>query len=255
MASVLVERRGAVVVLRLNRPEVLNALDSQVMGELADRMGEADRDPEVAVMVITGTGRAFAAGADISQMATAQPADLMALDHLARWDQIRQVKKPVIAAVFGFCLGGGLELAMAADVIVASEDARFGQPEIKIGVMPGAGGTQMLTRLVGPQRAMEMVLTGRMVDADEAYRIGLVARLVPVGTAEAEAMVLAEEIAAMPRWAVQLAKEAVHRVAVAGLDYAFERKNFYLLFSTEDQKEGMAAFLEKRPPKFKGAGK
>ncbi len=255
MASVLVERRGAVVVLRLNRPEVLNALDSQVMGELADRMGEADRDPEVAAMVITGTGRAFAAGADISQMAKASPAELMELDHLARWDQIRQVKKPVIAAVFGFCLGGGLELAMAADVIVASEDARFGQPEIKIGVMPGAGGTQMLTRLVGAQRAMEMVLTGRMVDADEAYRIGLVARLVPMGTAEAEAMVLAEEIAAMPRLAVQLAKESVRRVALSGLDYAFERKNFYLLFSTEDQKEGMAAFLEKRPPKFKGAPK
>ncbi|MHB1506407.1 MAG: enoyl-CoA hydratase-related protein [Sulfobacillus sp.] len=252
MAGVLSERQGAVALVRLNRPEVLNALNSQVMAELADALSHADHDPEVAVLVIAGSGRAFAAGADISQMATASATDLMELNHLALWDRIRQVKKPLVAAVHGFCLGGGLELAMCADLIVASEDARFGQPEIKIGVMPGAGGTQMLTRLVGAQLAMEMVLTGRMVEAAEAYKMGLVARLVPAGTAEAEAIVLAQEIAKMPRTAAQLAKEAVRRVALSGLDYAFERKNFYLLFSTEDQKEGMAAFLEKRPPKFKG---
>lgn len=252
MAGVVSEQSGAVALVRLNRPEVLNALNSQVMSELAEALSLADQDPKVAVLVIAGSGRAFAAGADISQMANASPRDLMELNHLALWDRIRQVQKPLIAAVHGFCLGGGLELAMCADLIVASEDARFGQPEIKIGVMPGAGGTQMLTRLVGAQRAMEMVLTGRMVGAEEAYRMGLVARLVPSGTAEAEAMVLAREIAKMPRTAARLAKEAVRRVALNGLDYAFERKNFFLLFSTADQKEGMAAFMEKRPPKFEG---
>lgn len=243
---------GQVGLLRLNRPEVLNALNMALMDELVQALEALDKDPEVRVIVLTGGDRAFAAGADISEMAGATPLVLMRRDHLSKWDRIRKTKKPLIAAVSGFCLGGGLELAMSTDIIIASEDARLGQPEIRIGVMPGAGGTQMLTRLIGPQRAMEMVLTGRQVTAKEAYQLGLIARVVPPGTAVEAAMALAQEISAMPPLAVQLAKESVRKVATDGLDYAFERKNFFFLFSTEDQKEGMAAFLEKRPPHFKG---
>lgn len=247
-----VERRDGVGIVFLNRPEVLNALSAPLMDELVASLAELDREKETRAIVIAGRGRAFAAGADISEMAGATPTVMMARDHLAKWDAIRRTKKPLIAAVAGFCLGGGLELAMSADIIVASEDARFGQPEIRIGVMPGAGGTQMLTRLVGPQRAAEMVLTGRMVEATEAYAMGLVARLVPPGAALESALALAGEIARMPPVAVSLAKESIRKVATEGLDYAFERKNFFLLFATEDQKEGMAAFLEKRPPRFRG---
>lgn len=250
--NVEIERRGPVARVFLNRPQVLNALNAPTMAELAEAFAALDDEGAIRVIVLSGRGRAFAAGADIEEMAGADPETMLGRDHLTKWDAIRGVKKPIVAAVNGFCLGGGLELAMCTDVIVASEDAKFGQPEIKIGVMPGAGGTQMLTRLVGAQRAMEMVLTGRMVDAKEAYAMGLVARLVPPGTALEAATGLAEEIARMPQVAVRLAKESVRRVATEGLDYAFERKNFFLLFATEDQKEGMAAFLEKRPPRFKG---
>ncbi len=247
-----ISREGAVGVVTLNRPEVLNALNLATMDGLVAAMAELDADEGIRVIVLTGAGRAFAAGADIAEMAGAGPVEMLFRDHLSKWDRIRSTKKPIIAAVGGFCLGGGMELAMSCDIIVAAEDAVFGQPEIRIGVMPGAGGTQMLTRLVGAQRAMEIVLTGRQVPAREAHDMGLVSRLVPPGTALASAMALAGEIAHMPPVAVRLAKESIRRVAVEGLDYAFERKNFFLLFATEDQKEGMAAFLEKRPPTWKG---
>jgi len=247
-----IARDGAVGVVTLNRPEVLNALNLATMDGLVAALGELDAEEDIRVIVLTGAGRAFAAGADIAEMAGAGPVEMLFRDHLSKWDRIRSTRKPIIAAVGGFCLGGGMELAMSCDVIVASEDAVFGQPEIKIGVMPGAGGTQMLTRLVGAQRAMEIVLTGRQVPAREAYGMGLVSRLVPPGTALAAAMAIAREIGKMPPVAVRLAKESIRRVAVEGLDYAFERKNFFLLFATEDQKEGMAAFLEKRPPTWRG---
>jgi len=247
-----VEKRGSVGLCFLNRPEVLNALNMPLMSDLVQALTDLDRSPDVRAIVLSGRGRAFAAGADIQEMAVADPEEMLSRDHLEKWEAIRRLKKPVIAAVHGFCLGGGLELAMSTDLIVASEDARFGQPEIKIGVMPGAGGTQLLTRLVGAQKAMEMVLTGRLVEAKEAEDMGLVARLVPPGCAVEAATSLAEEISAMPAVAVRLAKESVRRVATEGLDFAFERKNFFLLFATEDQREGMRAFLEKRPPRFRG---
>jgi enoyl-CoA hydratase len=241
-----------VALVRLHRPEVLNALSLALMEELADRLTDFDRDPDVRVIVLTGDERAFAAGADIKEMADATPVEMIRRDQFARWDAIRRVKKPLIAAVSGYALGGGLELAMACDIIVAAESARFGQPEIKIGVMPGAGGTQILPRLVGMGKAMEMVLTGRPISAREAERLGLVTRVVPDGLCLDEALALAREIAAMPPLAVQHAKEAIRRSALAGVDLAFERKNFTLLFGSEDQREGMAAFLEKRPPRFTG---
>jgi len=244
-----------VALIRLNRPKDLNALNLQLMSELKQACKELDSDPNVRCIVITGNEKAFAAGADIKQMAGKTSIDMWEADQFATWDQIKKTRKPIIAAVSGFALGGGCELAMLCDMIVASDTAQFGQPEIKIGTMPGAGGTQRLTRAVGKAKAMEMVLTGKMMSAQEALGFGLVNKVVPVELYLEEALKLAGEVAAMSPVAVRLAKEAINRVFESSLEdgLQFERKNFYLTFSSEDQKEGMAAFVEKRRPVFKGS--
>ncbi len=246
--------RKHVAVVRLNRPKELNALNLQLMGEIRDALKQLDDDEDVRTIVLTGNERAFAAGADIKQMAGRTAIDMLQIDQFSTWDSIRRTRKPVIAAVSGFALGGGCELAMLCDMIIASETAKFGQPEIKIGVMPGAGGTQRLTRAVGKARAMEMVLTGKFISADEAYQFGLVNRVVPVELYLNEAVKLAQEIAEMSPIAVQLAKESVNKAFDSTLQEGlfYERKNFYMLFASEDQKEGMNAFVEKRKPEFKG---
>jgi enoyl-CoA hydratase len=244
-----------VAQLTLNRPEVLNALDYRTLGELADELESLDRDESVRCVVITGAGdRAFAAGADIKEMADATPVSLSVANNFARWERLKRVRVPLIAAVRGFALGGGCELAMACDMIVASDDATFGQPEIKIGIMPGAGGTQRLTRALGKAKAMEMILTGRNLSAREAYERGLVSEIVAREEVVPAALALASEIAALPPLAVRAAKEAVNRAYELSLDAGleFERRNFFLLFASDDQKEGMAAFVEKRKPAWKG---
>ena len=241
-------------LLQLNRPEVLNALNMALMEELVDALEGLDKDDQVRCIILTGNEAAFAAGADIKEMAQATAVDMLLRDQFARWDRIRKIKKPLIAAVSGFALGGGCELAMACDIILASETARFGQPEISIGVMPGAGGTQRLTRAIGKARAMDMVLTGRSLSAQEAFDAGLLTKVVPKEMLLGEARRIAAEIAAKPPIAVRLAKEAVLKAFDSSLEggLEFERKNFYLLFATEDQKEGMQAFTEKRKPTWKG---
>jgi enoyl-CoA hydratase len=253
-SSILVSKQEGYAVIQFNRPKVLNALNIKLMEELVDALEAADQDNDVRAIIITGNEKAFAAGADINEMAGSSSIDMLIRDQFARWDRIRKIKKPLIAAVGGFALGGGCELAMTCDLIIASETAKFGQPEINIGVMPGAGGTQRLTRAVGKAKAMEMVLTGRMIPADEAMRWGLVNKVVPAEYYLEEAKSLAKEIASKPPVAVRLAKEAVLKsfdtTIEGGLE--FERKNFYLLFATEDQKEGMKAFAEKRKPEWKG---
>ncbi len=243
-----------IALVRLNRPKELNALNLQLMGELRDALKELDADENVRVIIITGNERAFAAGADIKQMSDKTAIEMLQIDQFSTWDSIRKTRKPIIAAVSGFALGGGCELAMLCDMIVASETAKFGQPEIKIGVMPGAGGTQRLTRAVGKARAMEMVLTGKFISAEEAFQFGLINKIVPVELYLQEAVKLAKEIAEMSPIAVQLAKESVNKVYDSSLQEGlhFERKNFYMLFASEDQKEGMNAFIEKRKPEFKG---
>ncbi len=246
------ERRTALV--RLNRPKQLNALNGAVMDELCAALEELDRDDGVRAIVVTGNERAFAAGADIGEMAGASPVDMLRANRIGQWDRIRRIGKPVIAAVGGWCLGGGCELAMTLDLIIAAEDARFGQPEINIGVIPGAGGTQRLTRAIGKSRAMEMILTGEPMDAREAERRDLVARVVPDELLVEDALALAAAIAEKSPIALRLAKEAVNAAYEMGLTdaLAHERRLFYLLFASEDQKEGMTAFLEKRKPDFKG---
>lgn len=248
------ERDGHVATVFLNRPKQLNALNMALMDELVATLEELDGDDEIRAIVLTGDSRAFAAGADIMEMADADSTEMLRRDQFAKWDRIRKIKKPIIAAVSGFALGGGCELMMHCDMVIASETAQFGQPEIKIGVMPGAGGTQRLTRTVGKARAMEMVLTGKFIGAKQAEAWGLVNRVVPVEVYLSEAQKLAREIAQMSPIAVRLAKEAVLKnyesFLTGGLE--FERKNFYLLFATEDQKEGMKAFIEKRPAKITG---
>jgi enoyl-CoA hydratase len=255
-ALILVERytERRVALLRLNRPKQLNALNGQVMDELCAALESLDRDDAIRVLVVTGNERAFAAGADIGEMATAGPIDMLRTNRIAQWDRVRRISKPVIAAVAGWCLGGGCELAMALDLIVAAESARFGQPEINIGVIPGAGGTQRLTRAVGKSVAMEMILTGEPIDAREAHRLGLVARVVPNELLVEDALALAAKIATKAPLALRLAKEAVNAAYEMSLTdaLAHERRLFYLLFASEDQKEGMAAFLEKRDPNFTG---
>jgi enoyl-CoA hydratase len=245
---------GAVGIARINRPDALNALNVPLMDRLIGQLEAWDTDPAVRCMVITGSERAFAAGADIKEMADASVVDMYERNNLARWERIKRVRKPLIAAVSGFCLGGGCELAMHCDMIVASETAQFGQPEINIGVMPGAGGTQRLSRVAGKYRSMELILTGRFFGAAEAKEIGLVNRVVPVERYLEEAVALAQEIAERSPMAVRIAKEAVLRAFETGLSDGldYERKLFYMLFATEDQKEGMAAFIEKRKPAYKG---
>ena len=243
-----------IALIQLNRPKELNALNLQLMGEIRDSLKELDQDDSVRAIIITGNERAFAAGADIKQMAGKGTVDMWKTDQFSTWDQINKTRKPIIAAVSGFALGGGCELAMTCDMIIASETAQFGQPEIKIGVMPGAGGTQRLTKALGKAKAMELVLTGKFIGAEEALSYGLINRVVPVELFLTEAVKLASEIAAMSPIAVQMAKESVKRSFEAHLEEGlhFERKNFYMLFSSQDQKEGMNAFVEKRRPNFEG---
>lgn len=248
------QHEPAIALIQLYRPKELNALSPQLMQELRDALQLLDRNEAVRAIIITGNEQAFAAGADIKQMADKSAIDMLLIDQFSTWDQIRKVKKPIIAAVSGFALGGGCELAMMCDMIIASETARFGQPEIKIGVIPGAGGTQRLTKAVGKAKAMELVLTGRFITAEEALAYGLVNKVVPVEMYLYEAVQLAREIVQMSPIAVQLAKEAVNRSFETHLDegLSFERKNFYLTFASEDQKEGMKAFMERRKADFKG---
>jgi enoyl-CoA hydratase len=250
----LTEIHDKVGLIRFNRPMELNALNSGLMEELVTALEAFDRDPAAGCLVITGNERAFAAGADIKEMADASAVDMLLRDHIARCDRLKRIKKPIIAAVLGFCLGGGCELAIACDRFVASESARFGQPEINLGVMPGAGGTQRLTRAVGKALAMEMVLNARLLGADEAARFGLVNRVVPVEVYLDEALALAGAIAGRAALAVRLAKEAVNNAfeTYLGDGLADERRSFYFLFSSQDQKEGMQAFIQKRPAHWKG---
>ena len=254
--NILIESRydKHIALVRFNRPKELNALNRKLMEELRDALKALDDDEEVRVIVLTGNERAFAAGADIKEMAGRSAIDMVKIDQFTTWEQIKKNKKPIIAAVSGFALGGGCELAMTCDMIVASETAQFGQPEIKIGVIPGAGGTQRLTRAVGKVRAMEMVLTGKFINAEEALRCGLINKIVPVELYLSEAVKLAKEIAALSPIAVRMGKEAVLQSFNGSLEEGlqFERKNFYMLFASDDQKEGMSAFVEKRKPDFKG---
>jgi enoyl-CoA hydratase len=250
----LVTREGNIGILRLHRPEVLNALNMQVMSDLVDALEAMDRDETIRCVILTGDDKAFAAGADINEMAGASAVEMLLRNQFARWQRIRTLGTPLIAAVSGYALGGGCELAMACDMIIASETARFGQPEISIGVIPGAGGTQRLTRAVGKALAMEMVLTGRMIDAGEAARAGLINAVVPVESLMEEALRWARIIASKPPLAVRLARASILQAFDTSLENGleFERKNFTLLFSSEDQKEGMRAFIEKRAPVWKG---
>jgi enoyl-CoA hydratase len=252
--NILTEVHERVGLVKLNRPKALNALNNALVGELMDALAAFDADENIGAMVITGDERAFAAGADIKELSGATTVEMLKRGAVSRFDRIRQVHKPVIAAVSGWCLGGGNELAMSCDMIVASETARFGQPEINIGVIPGAGGTQRLTHAVGKAIAMEMVLNNRMLSAKEALQFGLVNRVVPVERCLPEALSLAAEIASRAPLAVRLGKEAVNQAFETTLTegLADERRAFYLLFSTKDQREGMEAFIEKRKPEWKG---
>lgn len=252
--NILTRTEGRAGVVQLNRPKQLNALNSQVMSELADALEEFDNNSDVGCMVITGNERAFAAGADIKEMSGATAVDMLLRNNIGGRDRLKAITKPIIAAVSGWCLGGGCELAMSCEIIIASETAQFGQPEINIGVMPGAGGTQRLVRAIGKSRAMELVLTGGYLAAREAKQLGLVSRVVPVEMYLEEAVKLANDIASKAPIATRIAKEAINRSfevpLSAGID--FERRQFFFLFATEDQQEGMQAFIEKRKPDWKG---
>jgi enoyl-CoA hydratase len=249
-----IERDDRVVTVVLHRPHVHNALSSDLMTELIDALRPLDRDPGVGCFVITGSDRAFAAGADIREMAGKSFADMVDEDYFAGWDAFAALRTPKIAAVAGYALGGGCELAMMCDLIFAAESARFGQPEINLGVIPGIGGTQRLTRLIGRAKAMDMILTGRAMDAAEAERAGLVSRVIPDDRLLTEAAAAAAFIASRGRTATRFAREAVGRAEEVGLreGILFERRNFHALFATEDRTEGMRAFLEKREPSFRG---
>jgi enoyl-CoA hydratase len=250
--NIVVETRGRVGLIQLNRPQTLNALNSALLRELGEAVDTFDADAKIGCMVITGSDKAFAAGADIKEMADKTFIEAFLGNLAATWDRVAHVRKPVIAAVAGFALGGGCELAMECDLIIAADNAKFGQPEIKLGIIPGIGGTQRLPRAVGKAKAMDLILTGRMMDAQEAERSGLVARIVPLANLLDEALKTAETIASMSLPSVLAAKEAVNRAFETSLaeGVRFERRIFHSLFATADQKEGMAAFIAKRPAKF-----
>ena len=252
--TILVETHDRVGLIRLNRPKALNALNSTLLHELMDALETFDADEDIGAMVITGSEKAFAAGADIKQMSEASLVEMLKSDFIPTFDRIRNIKKPVIAAVSGWAIGGGCELAMACDMIVASEKAKFGQPEINLGVIPGAGGTQRLTLAVGKALAMEMVLNNRTLSAEEALRFGLVNRVSAEEAYLEEALGLAAEIAARAPLAIQFGKEAVNKAFELSLTEGLtaERRAFYTLFASDDQKEGMAAFIDKRQPDWKG---
>ena len=252
--TILIETRERVGLIRLNRPKALNALNQTLLSELMSALEAFDADENMGAIVIAGNEKAFAAGADIKEMAKASAVDMLNSDFIPTFDRIRAIKKPVIAAVSGWALGGGSELALSCDMIIAAENAKFGQPEINIGVIPGAGGTQRLTKAVGKALAMEMVLNNRTLSAAEALHYGIVNRVVPSERCLEEALQLAADIAAQAPLAVQLGKEAVNQAFETSLTegLADERRAFTLLFATQDQKEGMAAFIEKRPPEWAG---
>jgi enoyl-CoA hydratase len=252
--TIITEIKNKAGMIRLNRPEALNALNANLLSELMQALAIFDQDPSVGAIVITGSDKAFAAGADIREMAEVSSMEFYLLDSISLFDRIHSIKKPIIAAVSGWCLGGGNELAMSCDMIVASESARFGQPEVTIGVIPGAGGTQRLTRQVGKSIAMEMILNNRILNAQEALQFGLINRVSPVDRYLEDALLLASEIASRAPLAVRLAKEAINHAYETSLSdgLADERRSFYFLFSSQDQKEGMSAFIEKRTASWKG---
>jgi len=251
--AIIVETRGRVGVIRMNRPQALNALNATLNGELLAAAEAFEADAGIGCILITGSDKAFAAGADIKEMADRSYIDVFGTDFAADWERLTRLRKPLVAAVAGFALGGGCEVAMMCDIIIAADTARFGQPEIKLGVIPGMGGTQRLTRAVGKAKAMDLVLTGRMMDAAEAERAGLVSRVVPAADLLTEALKAAETIAAMSLPAAMMAKECINRAYETTLSEGirFERRLFHAMFATEDQKEGMAAFVEKRKPNWR----
>jgi enoyl-CoA hydratase len=252
--NILVERRGAVGIVTLNRPQALNALNAALISELGIALDEFERDDAISAIVLTGSDRAFAAGADVKEMAGKTYIEAYRQDFITTgWERVAQCRKPIVAAVAGFALGGGCEIAMMCDIVIAADNARFGQPEITLGTIPGAGGTQRLTRFVGKAKAMDLCLTGRMMDAAEAERAGLVSRIVPAADLLAEAVKIAERICEMSRPIAMMVKEAVNRAYETTLaeGVRFERRLFHATFATEDQKEGMAAFIAKRKPEFK----
>jgi enoyl-CoA hydratase len=253
--EILTSTDGHVGIVTLNRPDKLNALNLDLMKQLVAALEGYDQDDNLYVILLSGNERAFAAGADIGDMAEASAISQYKANQFARWERIGKITKPIVAAVSGFALGGGCELAMSCDVIIASETAQFGQPEINIGVMPGAGGTQRLIRAIGKATAMDVILTGRFLSSREALAYGLVSRVVPKEHFYSEALRVCHEMAAKPPLALRIAKESVRKAHEVGLSEGleYERKLFYLLFATEDQKEGMHAFLEKRRPQFKGS--
>jgi enoyl-CoA hydratase len=250
--TIIVERRGRVGIVRLNRPQALNALNATLKNELLDAVEAVDSDADIGCILLTGSDKAFAAGADIKEMADKSYIDIFRADYAGDYERLTRVRKPLIAAVAGFALGGGCELAMLCDFIIAADNAKFGQPEIKLGIIPGIGGTQRLTHAVGKAKAMDMILTGRMMDAAEAERSGLVARVVPAAILMQEAIKVAETIAALSQPSLLAAKEAVNRSFETSLTEGvrFERRVFHALFATKDRKEGMTAFIEKRLPRF-----
>jgi enoyl-CoA hydratase len=251
--TLLIERHDRVLLLRLNRPKALNALSSAVLDELIQAVSAADADEDVGAVVLTGSPKAFAAGADISEMSSKSYMEMFGADFFAGWERFAGARKPIIAAVQGYALGGGCEVVLMCDIVIAGESAKFGQPEITLGVIPGMGGTQRLVRAIGKAKAMDLILTGRMMDAGEAERAGLVARVVPDDRLIDEALAVAKKIASFSTPAVCVAKESVNRAFETSLaeGIRFERRVFHSLFATDDQKEGMAAFLAKRPPSFK----
>lgn len=251
--TILVETHDAVGLIRLNRPQALNALNAALVTELGQALSQFDKDEKIGAIVITGSEKAFAAGADIKEMASKSYMEAYLGDFLSSWDRVANQRKPVIAAVAGFALGGGCELALMCDFIIAADTAKFGQPEIQLGVMPGAGGTQRLTRYIGKSKAMDMVLTARMMDAAEAERCGLVSRVVAADKLVEEALAAAKKIASFSQPIAMMAKESVNRAYETTLaeGIRFERRLFHAMFASEDQKEGMAAFVEKRKPAFK----